>query len=68
LISEARVRIIGPVRQEILSGIKSERQFKQLKHHLAAFPDVPSTIADFEYGASHRQAQKKRRNATSTKG
>ncbi len=52
LISEARVRIIGPVRQEILSGIKSERQFEQLKHHLAAFPDVPITTEDFEQ-ASH---------------
>lgn len=30
LISEARVQLIGPVRQEILSGVRSERQFEQL--------------------------------------
>lgn len=51
LINEARVELIGPVRQEILSGVRSERQFEQLKEHLAAFPDLPITIVDFEQAA-----------------
>lgn len=51
LISEARVQLIGPVRQEILSGVRSERQFEQLKEHLTAFPDLPITTKDFEQAA-----------------
>ena len=51
LIIEARVQLIGPVRQEILSGVRSERQFEQLKEHLAAFPDLPITTEDFEQAA-----------------
>lgn len=51
LINEARVQLIGPVRQEILSGVKSDRQFEQLKEHLTAFPDIPITTEDFEQAA-----------------
>lgn len=51
LIKESRVRIIGPVRQEILSGIKANKQFDLLKKHLSAFPDLPTTTADFEQAA-----------------
>jgi len=31
LIKEVRVQLIGPVRQELLCGIKSEKQYKVLK-------------------------------------
>ncbi len=51
LLNEARVQIIGPIRQEILSGVRSERQFEQLKGHLAAFADLPLAIEDFEQAA-----------------
>jgi predicted nucleic acid-binding protein len=51
LINEARVQIIGPVRQEILSGIKSERQFEQLREYLSAFPDREIITGDFEQAA-----------------
>lgn len=51
LIHESRVRIIGPVRQEILSGIKANEQFELLKKHLSAFPDLPTITADFEQAA-----------------
>lgn len=53
LINEARVQLMGPVRQEILSGVKSDRQFEQLKEHLAAFPDIPITTGDFEQAARY---------------
>ena len=34
LIKESRVQLIGPVRQELLNGIKHEKQFNSLKEHL----------------------------------
>ena len=51
LISDYRVEMIGPVRQEILSGVRDEAQFEQLRIHLAAFPDAPLVEADFERAA-----------------
>ena len=40
LILEHRVEIIGPIRQEILSGLREEAQFERLEKQLAAFPDI----------------------------
>ncbi len=51
LISEVRVQLIGPIRQELLSGIKSKTQFIKLKKHLSAFPDLPLHSRDFELAA-----------------
>lgn len=51
LIRELRVQMIGPVRQELLSGIPSKAQFQNLKEHLAAFPDLALTTADYELAA-----------------
>ncbi len=51
LINEVRVQIIGPIRQELLSGIKSERMFKKLKYHLSAFPDIDLVTDDYEKAA-----------------
>jgi len=47
LIADKRVQIIGPIRQEILSGIRNEAQFKELEGHLSAFPDLPIISADY---------------------
>jgi len=47
LIADHRVAIIGPIRQEILSGVKEESQFKKLEKHLAAFPDIPVVTEDY---------------------
>ncbi len=47
LIADRRVEIIGPIRQEILSGIREETQFKKVKTHLAAFPDIPIITEDY---------------------
>ncbi len=46
LISDGRVKMIGPIRQEILSGIRHEAQFRELEARLAAFPDLPITTED----------------------
>ncbi|HIJ05907.1 MAG: putative ribonuclease VapC [Methanomicrobiales archaeon 53_19] len=41
LIDDARVVMIGPIRQELLSGISSMSQFNDLKEHLQSFEDLP---------------------------
>jgi predicted nucleic acid-binding protein len=46
LILEHRVDIIGPIRQEILSGLREDAHFERLAKHLAAFPDLPLEAAD----------------------
>ena len=51
LINEVRVQIIGPIRQEILSGIKTKKHFQILRKHLQAFPDLQLTTQDFELAA-----------------
>jgi predicted nucleic acid-binding protein len=52
LIQEGRVVMIGSVRQELLSGIKSKSQFEQLREHLRAFPDLELDSIDYEEAAS----------------
>lgn len=41
LITAHLVEIIGPIRQEVLSGIRDTFQFDRLETQLAAFPDLP---------------------------
>ena len=47
IIHDHRVQMIGPIRQEILSGIRSESQFKKLQKHLDSFPDLPILTEDY---------------------
>ncbi len=51
LIDEGRTVILGPIRQEILSGIKDRKQFKLLKEYLKAFPDLLLETKDYELAA-----------------
>ena len=51
VVREGRVSMIGPVRQELLSGLKESHQFEVLRDHLRAFPDVALEAADFEAAA-----------------
>jgi predicted nucleic acid-binding protein len=51
LIKEGRAKIIGPIRQELLSGIKTQGQFEKLLEILAAFPDESIEKADYEAAA-----------------
>ncbi len=46
LILEHRVDIIGPIRQELLFGLRETSQFEKVEKHLAAFPDIPLESAD----------------------
>ena len=51
LIKGSRVQILGPIRQEVLSGIKSKDQFFLLQDKLRAFPDLQLFEEDYEKAA-----------------
>ncbi len=51
LILEGRAQIIGPVRQEVLSGIRVQAQFRRLRAAMRAFPDLELVRDDFEHAA-----------------
>jgi len=51
LSREGRVRIIGPVRQEVLSGIRSAEHFLVVRERLRSFPDLVLETRDFERAA-----------------
>lgn len=53
LIQEARIVLIGPIRQEILSRIRSQEQFVTLKSHLRAFQDFALDSEDYELAAEY---------------
>jgi hypothetical protein len=50
LIVTGRAAIIGPIRQEILSGIRDAGAFERLRDRLGAFPDEFLTTSDYEAG------------------
>lgn len=51
LINENRVKMIGPIRQEVLSGIREQAQFNRLKKTLSVFPDIDIQTPDYEQAA-----------------
>ncbi len=51
LIREGRAQMIGPVRQEVLSGIRSRNQYERLRHDLRAFEDPRLGVEDYEEAA-----------------
>ncbi len=51
LIEADRVAMIGPIRQELLSGIPDSAQFRRLKSYLSAFEDLPLRTDHFEKAA-----------------
>ena len=51
LILESMVVMIGPVRQELLSGISNRMVFDNLKYKLQSFNDLPITTRDYETAA-----------------
>jgi predicted nucleic acid-binding protein len=51
LIEEGRAVMIGPVRQELLSGVKNVAQFHQLTERLRTFPDLAIRTPDYKEGA-----------------
>ncbi len=51
LIRNQRALIIGPIRQEVLSGYSDHRKFKVLKETLSFFDNTPIIDQDYERAA-----------------
>jgi predicted nucleic acid-binding protein len=52
LIREGRAQMLGPIRQELLSGIREEAQFKKIRDYLRAFREPSLEAEDYEDAAS----------------
>lgn len=60
LIHENRAQIIGPIRQELLSGVPTAQNFEKLKEALAAFHDLEVLSDDYVRAAQmFNQCRKK---------
>lgn len=51
LIREGRARLIGLIRQELLSGITTTEHYERLRLQLRSFPDEPVDMSDYEEAA-----------------
>ncbi|MFH0919182.1 MAG: PIN domain-containing protein [Fibrobacterota bacterium] len=51
LVRDCRAQILGPIRQELLSGVKTHDFFTLLRDKLQAFPDQPLRASDYERAA-----------------
>jgi len=51
LIKDGRVSIIGPIRQEVLSGIREPAHYLRLRETLRNFPDQLLSSSDYERAA-----------------
>jgi len=56
LVKEGRARILGVIRQELLSGIKTPDQYEKLRTTLRSFPDEVLETSDYEFAAKSRNA------------
>ena len=53
LIGDQRVILLGPIRQEILSGYPQERQFERLRKRLVCFRNEPILDEDYVRAAQY---------------
>jgi predicted nucleic acid-binding protein len=51
LVRQRRIRLLGPTRQEVLSGIRDESQFLRIRDHLRGFANVELDASDYEEAA-----------------
>jgi predicted nucleic acid-binding protein len=51
LTNDGRVRIIGLIRQELLSGVRTAAQYEKLRLNLREFSDEPIDTSDYEGAA-----------------
>lgn len=51
LVLDGRAQIVGPVRQELLSGIRSEESFRRVRDALRAFDEPQLRAQDYEEAA-----------------
>ncbi|MGA7927563.1 MAG: PIN domain-containing protein [Candidatus Sulfotelmatobacter sp.] len=58
LIRDGRAQLVGPVRQELLSGIRHETSFRKLRDQLRPFEEPYLEVADYEEAAHiHNQCR-----------
>ena len=53
LIDENQVRIIGAIRQELLSGYTDKNSYEKLRQKLTYFPNEPTVDPDYEAAAEY---------------
>lgn len=53
LIEQNEIRIIGPVRQEVLSGYSNKNSYEKLRQKLIYFPNTVIHDADYERAAEY---------------
>ena len=53
LLAAGRAAMIGPIRQELLNGLRDAALFDRLREHLRALPDEPVERVDYERAAEH---------------
>ena len=53
LLEARRAHIIGPIRQEVLSGLREEAVFLRLRDLLRPFPEPALTFEDYELAAEY---------------
>ena len=53
LIHDSRIAMLGPVRQELLSGVKTQKQFEALQQILSVFSDETLLKEDYEQAAKN---------------
>jgi len=51
LVDAKSAFLIGPIRQELLSGIRDKRQFEGVRERLRGFPDLVIEETDYESAA-----------------
>ena len=56
LVAAGRAAIVGPIRQELLSGVREAAAFDQLRDRLASFPDEGLDTGDYERAARYFNA------------
>jgi len=67
LIARHDAWLVGPVRQEVLSGFNQPRQFTELRALLRGFPDVELSTEDYELAAEfHNTCRRKGVQGSST--
>ena len=51
LVADGRAVLIGPIRQELLSGVKTVSQFEALRQSLTAFDDLALSMGTYDLAA-----------------
>ena len=60
LIKENRAKIIGVIRQEILSGYSDFNRYEKLRNHLRYFPNEQIVDSDYEIAAEYSNICRKK--------